>query len=180
MIGLTDLAGQELKWTQSSAWKMNYELHGGTKVIGKLQFRNSLGSLATGECAEGRWTFKRVGFLQTRVTIRAEGGASELAIFKNNTWSGGGTLELPDGRKFLATSNFWQTKIEFKTADGADGKKLFEFQNRGLLHTEYMVTIHPEGQALPELPWILMLGCYLAVMMAYDSTTAATIPIITS
>lgn len=104
---------------------------------------------------------------------------SELAVFRNNTWSGGGSLDLPDGRKFLATSNFWQTKLEFKIADGADGKKLFEFQNRGLLHTEYMVTIHPEGHALPELPWMLMLGCYLAVMMAYDAT-AATLPVMTS
>lgn len=179
MIGLTDLAGQELKWTQPSAWKMNYELQSGTNVIGKLKFRSSMGSLATGECAEGRWTFKRIGFLQTRVTIRRDGDASDLAVFRNNTWTGGGSLELPDGRKFFATSNFWQSKLEVRTAAGADGKPLIGFQNRGLLHTEFVVKIHPEVNAMPELPWILMLGCYLAVMLQSDSM-AATMPIITS
>ena len=38
--------------------------------LATLRFRSSSGSLATAESAEGCWTFKRVGFLQTRVTIR--------------------------------------------------------------------------------------------------------------
>ena len=108
-----------------------------------------------------------------------DGDAIDLAVFRNNTWTGGGSLELPDGRKFFATSNFWQSKLEFRTADSADSRPLVEFQNRGLLHTEFVVKIHPEVNAMPELPWILMLGCYLAVMLQCDSM-AATTPIFTT
>jgi hypothetical protein len=35
---------------------------------------------------------------------------------KNNTWSGAGTLTLPDGKKLLATTNFWQTHLEMLRA----------------------------------------------------------------
>src|SRR5512146_2113843 len=106
MKKIHELIGRELKWTQPSAMKMEYELHAGDEVAATLHFRSSFGSFATATSADGSWTFKRVGFWQTQVTIRASGAATNLAIFKNNTWSGGGTLELPDGRKYPANTNF--------------------------------------------------------------------------
>jgi hypothetical protein len=49
-------------------------------------------------------------------SIRACGSDAEIATFKNNTWSGGGTLTVADGREFLITTNVWQTKLEIQTA----------------------------------------------------------------
>lgn len=172
MVKLSELVGQQLRWTQPHTNKMEYELHAGDQVVATLRFRSAFGSLATAECAEGSWTFKRVGFLQTRVTIRAGGEETNLAIFHNNTWDGGGTLELPDGRKYLANTNFWATKYEFRTEDG---EPLIRYSRiGGLLHLSAEVEILPAAQALvAEFPWVVPLGWYLAVMMHADSVSVS-------
>lgn len=170
MKNIAELIGRELEWLQPSAWKMEYELRAGDELIATLRFRSSFGSFATAECADGCWTFKRVGFFQIRVTIRACGADVEIATFKNNTWSGGGTLELPDGRKMLATTNFWQTKFEFQTEAG---ETLVRFKPGGLVHLTAKVEIQPAAAGLPELPWIVMLGWYLVVMLYMDTASTA-------
>jgi hypothetical protein len=75
-----------LRWSQPSAMKMEYELRSGDECVARLKFRSSFGSYATAESNEGHWTFKRVGFWQTKVTIRARDSDADLAVFKNNTW----------------------------------------------------------------------------------------------
>src|SRR5512143_4092274 len=118
MMKLAEMIGQELKWVQPHALKMEYDLRTGEDIVATLVFRSSFGSFATAASADGTWTFKRVGFWQTKATIRASGGETDLAVFKNNTWSAGGTLELPNGRKYFANTNFWATQYEFKTETG--------------------------------------------------------------
>ncbi len=105
--------------------------------------------------AEVACFLSRVGFWQTRATIRACDSDEEIATFKNNTWSGGGTLLFPDGRQYPATTNFWQTQYEFKTETG---ESLIHYRNHGLLGPSAEVTILPAAQDLPELPWMVMLG----------------------
>ena len=48
--------------------------------------------------------------------MRSEGSESDLVVFRNNTWKGGGTLNFPDGRHWLAATNFWQTRYEITTS----------------------------------------------------------------
>ncbi len=163
---IAEVIGQELKWVQPSAWKMEYELRAGDELIATLRFRSSFGSFATAESADGCWTFKRVGFWQARVTIRGCGSDMDLAMFKNDTWSGGGTLELSGGRKILASTSFWQTNFEFKTE--AD-EILVRFKPGGLVHFSAKVDIQPNASGVPELPWIVMFGWYFAVMMYMDT-----------
>jgi len=167
---IAEVIGRELEWVQPSAWKMEYELRAGDELIATLRFRSSFGSFATAESADGCWTFKRVGFWQTRVTIRGCGSEMDIAMFKNNTWSGGGTLELPDGRKVLATTNLWLTNFEFKTEAG---ETLVRFKTGGLVHLSAKVEIQPAAAGVPELPWVVMFGWYLAVMMYMDSASTA-------
>jgi hypothetical protein len=172
MRKITEAASGPLKWIQPNLFKMHYELRCGEEEhVADLRFRSSWGSLATGESAEGCWTFKRVGFLQTRVTIRPCGGDTDIANFRNNSWSGGGTLEFPDGRRFPATTNFWQTRFEFRDDSGV---ALVRFESRGFLTQSVGVTIQPGALPLPELPWVVILGCYLTVMMQMDSAAVAT------
>ena len=170
MTKIAEVIGRELKWAQPSAWKMEYELRADDELIATLRFRSSFGSFATAESADGCWTFKRVGFWHTRVTIRGCGSDVDIAAFKNNTWSGGGTLEFSDGRKMLATTNLWQTNFEFKTEAG---ETLVRFNIGGLVHLSATVEIDPGASGLPELPLIVMLGWYLAVMMYMDSAASA-------
>ncbi|MBI5029186.1 MAG: hypothetical protein HZB51_01565 [Chloroflexi bacterium] len=171
MKKIAELIGRELKWEQPSTLKMEYELRADEELAATLCFKNSFGSFATAASADGTWTFKRVGFWQTRATIRSIGANIDLAVFKNNTWSGGGTLEFPDGRKYLANTNFWQTHYEFKTEAG---ESLFAYRNiGGVLHASSHVRIEPCAAAIAELPWVVMLGWYLIVMMQQDAAVAA-------
>jgi hypothetical protein len=173
MLKLAELIGQELKWEQPHAMHMEYELRAGERQAATLRFRSSFGSFATAASADGTWTFKRVGFWQTKVTIRAAGAETDLAVFKNNTWSGGGTLELPDGRRYPANTNFWATQYEFKNEAG---EPLVSYQKiGGILHLSSRVEIHTRARDIEELPWIVLLGWYLTVMMYMDAaaTTAA-------
>jgi hypothetical protein len=170
MKEIAEVIGRELEWVQPSAWKMAYELRAGDELIATLRFRSSFGSFATAESADGCWTFKRVGFWQTRVTIRGCGSETERAMFRNNTWSGGGTLELPDGRKILANTNFWQTNFELMPEGGA---ALVRFKIGGLMHLSAKVEIQPDIAGVPELPWLVMFGWYLVVMMHMDTVSTA-------
>ena len=171
MRRIADLVGQSLKWEQPSALKMNYELRTGDgELAALLHFRSSFGSFATAESADDCWTFKRIGFFQTKVTIRACGSDHDIAIFKNNTWSGGGTLQLADGGTFQAATNFWQTKFAFETESG---EKLIGFEKGGLLHLSATVEIQPNAVSRAELPLMVTLGCYLIVMMNMDDAIAA-------
>jgi hypothetical protein len=172
MRRIAQLIGYELKWEQPSLLKMEYNLNTGDDLVGTLRFRSSFGTLATGESGDGCWTFKRVGFFRTKVTIRDCGSDLDIAAFKDNTWSGGGTLELPDGRKFLATTNFWQTQFDIK-AD--TGEPLIHFGSGGLMRLSAVVTMEPQAASVPELPWMVMLGWYLMVMMHMESASAVVV-----
>jgi hypothetical protein len=173
MKRIAERTDQELKWVQPSTFKMAYELRSGEEVVAALRFRSAFGSLATAESLDGCWTFKRVGFFQTRATIRLCGTEQELAVFRNNTWSSGGTLEFPGGSKLQATTNIWQTNLEFR---GEDGELLVRFKSGGLIHLSAQVVIPAQAAGRPELPLLVLFGWYLTVMMHQDSaaTTAAT------
>jgi len=172
MKRLAELIDRELEWTQPGAFKMHYELHAGDELAATVRFRSAFGSFATGESADGCWTFKRVGFFQTRVTIRVCGADTDMAVFRNNTWSGGGELELPHGGKVLVTTNLWQTNLEFKTESE---QPLLRFKSAGFIHLSALVEIQREAIGLAELPWMVMLGWYLIVMMNMDAAASAVV-----
>ncbi len=173
MEKIAEYVGKELKWVQPHASKMEYEMRSGDMVIATLRFRSSFGSFATAASADGTWSFKRVGFLNTRVTIRANGSETDMAIFKNNTWSGGGTLELLTGKKYTVNTNFWETRFEFKTEMG---DTLIKYEKiGGFLHLSSKTEVNSIAKNIPEMPWMVMLGWYLTVMMYMDNAAAATI-----
>lgn len=171
MKHITDYIGRELKGRQPNAFKMEYELLAGEDLVAALRFRSAWGTLATAQSADGCWTFKRVGFFQTRITIRPCDSENELAVFRNNTWSSGGTLELPAGRKYLASSNFWATQYDFRTEEGTP---MIHFQQEGILNLSTRITLLPEASNIPELPWMTLLGWYLVIMMQNDASAGAT------
>jgi hypothetical protein len=172
MRRITDLIGSRLEWLQPSALRMHYELRAGEELAASLRFRSSFGSFATAESADGCWTFKRVGFWQTRVTIRSCDSDDNVAVFRNNTWSEGGTLEFPDGARLLANTDFWQSRYEFKTETG---ERLVEFETGGLIHLSAKVEIARGAATMRELPLVIMLGWYLVVMMQMDQSASAAI-----
>lgn len=171
MKNIHALVGHELQWLQPHALKMEYELQDLGELTATLRFRSSFGSFATAESADGCWTFKRVGFWQTRATVRVCGAEQDIAVFRNNTWAHGGTLELPDGRRYLANSNFWMTEYGFTTEAG---ELLVKYRRiGGVLHWSSIVEIQPAAASLKELPWLVAFGWYLTIMMHRDAAAAA-------
>lgn len=169
MEKIADFVGLPLLWCSAGFLHRRYELRSDDLAVASLEFRSAWGTFATARSGDGCWTFKRVGFLQTRVTIRACDSEEEIASFKNSTWTSGGTLAFPDGRQYLANTNFWQTQYEFTTLTG---EPLIHFRNRGLFGSSAEVTILPEARNLPELPWMVCLGWYLIIMMQSDAAAA--------
>ena len=170
MDKIANFIGLPLQWDRTSLFKAQYALRSGEILVAALAFRSVWGTLATAQSGDGCWTFKRVGFWQTRATIRPCDSDEEIAAFRNNTWSGGGTLLFPDGRQYPANTNFWQTQYEFTTEAG---DSLIHYRNRGLFGSSAEVTIFPQAQEVPELPWMVMLGWYLVIMMQNDAAAAA-------
>ena len=170
MKAIGTLVGERLKWVQPSGWAMKFRLDAAEEGAASLEFRSMLGSFATGVSADGTWTFKRTGFVRTQVIIRRDGEDADVATFANNTWSGGGTLHLPDGRALPATSNLWHTQMVFQTESG---EPLITFRSGGVVHLSAELELEPAAWKMPELPWMVMLGWYLCVMMKQDSGAAA-------
>ncbi len=168
---MTELTGREAKWTQPAALSRRYELIVDGDVAATLEFRSSLGSFATARTGDGAWTFKRTGFWRPRATVRVEGAETDLAAFHNHSWQHGGTLELPDGRVLAANTNFWETRYEFRDAQGTPLVTYRDFA--GILHLSASVEVHEAARGLAELPWLVPFGCYLAILMRQDSAGAA-------
>jgi hypothetical protein len=171
MKPITAGVAARLEWTQPGVLHRDFALLADGEQIASLRFRSAFGTLATAESADGCWTFKRAGFWQRRVTVRACGSEADLATFQNNTWNGGGTLHMADGRAFRATTNFWQTRYEF--LDEQD-EPLVRFNIGGVFHMSAVVEILPAAHGLLEAPLMAMLGWYLAIMMHDDAAAAAT------
>lgn len=173
MQHIVDVVGQELRWQQPAALRQEYELRADNTSIATLTFRSNWGSFARAESADGCWTFKRVGFWQTRSTVRRCDSTIDLAIFQHNTWSGGGTLSLADGPVFHLSTNTWQTKLDVLDAQQV---ALLHYASSGLFKLGASLTVEPHARALAELPWLVMFGWYVIVMLYRDTaaTTAAT------
>jgi hypothetical protein len=162
MQSITQASANGIRWSQPHAAQTEYELRSGADLLATLKFRNMFGTFATAESADGCWTFKRVGFWQNRASIRACGSETDLAVFTNNTWDRGGTLQFPDGRTFKATTNFWMTNFEFRT--GAD-EPLVAFDYGGIFHRSADVQVSPLGQRTAECPLLVLFGWYLVLML---------------
>ena len=100
-----DSKSKALKWEQSG--KLASRLSADGEVAATLTWARSWGSLATGKSGDSEWTFKRLGFLRPRVTVREVGSDSNLAVLSLN-WVGEGAVVFSDGEAFqFKRSGFW-------------------------------------------------------------------------
>ena len=166
-------AAQLLIWQQPHAHERRYELRSGDDTLATLRWEKGCGSLASAESAAGHWTFKRVGLLQPRVTVRAFGSDTEVATF-HPTWRGDGTLEFRDGRSVRwVNTNVWHTEWAF----ASDGHTFLRFSPSGglsgLIKHEAQMEIVPAATTFPDLSLLALLGWYLMLLASDDAVGAA-------
>jgi hypothetical protein len=155
MKTIRETAARTLTWTLA---KDIYELRSGVDVVATL--RRQMGSRFLGETAEGRWTFKRTGFLRPKVTARVENDSTDLATL---SFSGsGGRLDFPDGRSYLWTAS--RAEWMLKNPDGELLVQMKSAGTAGKLSGE--VVIAPAALALHELSLLLLLSWYVLVLQA--------------
>ena len=98
--------GHELEWRQPEVLSRFYQLTDNGREIATLRFESSCGSLATGECGQARWTFKRTGFLSPKISVREAGSETNIALFTPG-WMGSGWVVFSSGRRYhLRHTNF--------------------------------------------------------------------------
>ena len=176
METLSKVAAMPLYWVQPTTFERWFELRSGDHVVATLGWKTSCGTLAGAESADGHWTFKRVGFLNPRVTVRDAGSEIDLAIFWPN-WLGDGRLEFAGGDVFRwQSTNFWATNWCFTDSGGtplvafkpgAEEAKLSD-----MFKQQAMVEVRPEGRAVPELPLLVLVGWYLMILRQDDTAAA--------
>jgi hypothetical protein len=170
MKNISELRGNNLQWMQPRLTDPNFELRNGEEVIATLRFKNAFGSYAEGIFEGNTWSFKRQGFLNTYVTVREKGKDENIAVFRNNTWSDGGTLEFPNGHKYFANSNFWREQFELTDENKKTLMKLSQVS--GLkLHAKFEIFSVPDE--LDICPWLMLLGWYLTVMASREGEMVA-------
>jgi hypothetical protein len=178
MRALREVAGGELAWVQPARAKQSFELRAAGRAQGAPELDEVVGtlvwermSLATGETADGRWTFKREGFWHPRVTVRLGGSDVNVAVFQPS-WTGGGTLELGSRTQLrFGAANFWRSQWDWLDAQD---KPLVHFKSRqGLLKLEGQVEIEPGVAASPDVPLLVVLGWYLLVLLSRDASSSA-------
>jgi len=163
----------ELLWKQPSARREEYELRAGDEVLATLRWPKSWGSLAEAEVAEGRWTFKRVGFWRTRGTLRVAGDEDDIGTFEAR-WTGNGTLTLASGESYgWESTNLWVRATGGPTRAAPSSSAS---ATASLLREEAAVELSPRASALSDLPLLVLYGWYLLVMHNRDAAgaTAAT------
>lgn len=176
MDRISDLTGATAEWVQPSANHRFYELHHGRLVLARLAFRSAFGTLAVAETAEERWTFKRVGFLSIRVTVRRAGAGEDIAVYTPKFW-GDGELTFADGTLLLwRPTNFWATHWAFGEPEG---DLVVEFRTgipeerlRDIFKTQATVQVLKSAPWQRLIPLLLPLGFYLFIMHHEDAAAA--------
>ncbi|HNT26247.1 MAG TPA: hypothetical protein PKM21_17905 [Anaerolineales bacterium] len=165
-------------WIQPAALERRFVLHSGEHELGQLEFHSAWGSLALAECAQGRWSFKRVGFLNPRVTVRLPDTESDLGLYTPR-WTGTqGRLELANGHAYVwQAANFWASQFCWRHPSGDDlvlfspGSEEQKLSN--LFKQQARVTFASAAQNLGDLPLLVLLGWYLMILQYDDAAAAA-------
>lgn len=173
MRAIREVIDQTLTWIPPQAFKREFELRAGDETLATLRWQTSFGSLATGESADGIFTFKRCGFLRPRITVRRPGSDENVAILKAG-WGGEGTLELSNCRRYQwRNTSFWRSEWAFLDESG---ELLIQFKPEPAFF-QHAAAVHVEsaGLSAPDLSLLTMLGWYLMVLMSDDTVASVAV-----
>lgn len=176
MLPLSESRGRFLEWLQPKTFDTYYELRSDRGLLGTLTFRSNFGTLAVGETADGKWSFKRVGFLNPRVTVRTYGSEHDMAMYQPKFW-GDGILIFAGGPNLLwVPTNFWRTDWAFLDQDkhlivgfkgGVAKEKL-----KDIFKLQTTLELVDNIRFRDRIPLLATLGMYLIILQHQDAAGA--------
>ena len=162
---LSETKLNSLKWVQRS--NKEDELISGEDVVCALHWASTWGSLVIAESAEGKWTFKRTGFIHPKITVRESGSDADLYVV-DVSWGGEATLIMPEGT-FRWTPNVWHTNWILRDNDG---REVMRVELSGFVNVSGKLTINQQSISAPKLSMLALLGWYLILnVLSEDSSS---------
>lgn len=156
-----------LRWEQPKWTRRFHRLRSGELTYATLEWPQPFRSMAVSSSREGKFTFKRGGFLRPFITVRRQEFEMEQGRM-NLDWKGNGELVLATVQRF----NFSRTDMVRFDYDVSDhrGEMLFSLRKdlTSFVHSGE-VHITPTGMACREIALLVTLCWYLAVMAADDA-----------
>lgn len=156
-------------WKRAGRGRRAFKLDNPSGTVATLKFRRALSSLGEAQARDGEWTFKRVGFLRPRVTVREAGSDADIGVF-HASLGGDGTLEMADGTKFTRSSRgFWHARRVWRDARG---NEVMVVEPKSVLTSTATVTLGEASKGTP-VALLACLGYYLTVLAADEDASAA-------
>ena len=161
-----------LVWTRIPKTRpREFALSAGSHILARLRWQKTVGSHAVGETTAGNWSFKRTGFLSTRVSVRAVGTDEEFAVFYPSMW-GGGRIDMRDRQSwFFRPKGFLSSRYELNDTQGRVvlSLALKRFGEVGELQFESPVPADSTASLLALTVW------YVSLLNKEDAEAAAVI-----
>lgn len=149
-----------INWTKPG--ETEHLLEADDATLAKITFSDNDGRAET---EDGVWSFHKHGFLNPHVLVKDVKTGKQLGRFEA-AMSGGGMLDLNDGRHFKFAANTWKAEWRWLATAG-DELVTFDFSGYAVDGSpEGTVEIHEKGHESPCLPMLVVLGCYLIHLIA--------------
>ena len=150
----------------------NYELRLNDEIIGTLARPSCWSPRFLAETRDGRWAFRREGFLGTGVEIADAASGWPIASFKSSL-GGGGTLIFVDGQRFQLGYKGWWHSVWTVTTDWPSSVLQ--------LHTrEKTVEVRARADVPSIRLYLLIMFAWSRVLQADQDASAASVAAITA
>lgn len=165
-IDVPSLRWEQPKWTQRL-----HRLVSGETVYATLEWPQAFRSTAVSNSREGRYSFKRGGFLHPFVTVRRQEFEMELAKLSLD-WKGNGELVFANAQRFTFARD-GLARFDYEVTDHR-GAHLFSLKKEmSAIKHSGEIRISPAGMSHRDIALLVTLGWYLAVMVTEDAATAS-------
>lgn len=167
MIPLFSALSGGLTWSEIPHHR-GYELKLNDEVVGTLHHPSFRTANFLAETQDGRWTFRRGGFLGAGAEIVDSTSEQQIATFKS-AWGGRGTLSFADGETFhLECKGLWHPVW---SVIAESGQVVLD------LHTREKTVDLPSGAGVPDsrLSLLIMFAWYRMLQAEEDAASAASV-----
>ncbi len=161
---------QPLSWHQPKARALFFELRAIGTLVGNLTLGGFLGSRATARSADGTWQFRERGLFHRTIHVTSEHPDGLVALYRDRTWTGGGTLLVHDRPFLRCVTKVWRSSVELQTVTGV---LVLRCPTHGLVHKRGPLQWGASPDLMVQYPWLVHFAWYLYLRALIRTISAA-------